>query len=144
MEFTPPSSLPSQFAMRAQLGEVARLGQWVDEQEAAHRLSVRTGYALRLCLEELITNIILHGHGGDCDAEIVATFSSHPGGGYELVVEDHARPFDPTTAELPPTFDLPDPAHIGGQGLRLIRAFVSRWTHEQLSGGNRVRLLLGG
>lgn len=41
---------------------VARVGAWVDELCILLNLSQRTEYALRLCLEEVVTHVVLHAH----------------------------------------------------------------------------------
>jgi len=46
---------------RTKLG-IARVGAWVDELSILLNLSRRTEYALRLCLEEAVTHVVLHAH----------------------------------------------------------------------------------
>ena len=65
-------------------------------QEFALRVGLRHEDSMRLLLivEELFTNTVRHGHGGDCDAPIGVTLGA-AAAHVELAYEDTAPPFDP-------------------------------------------------
>jgi serine/threonine-protein kinase RsbW len=140
MENSPASTVASRMVIHARMSEAALLSDWVERIGAAHHLPEATVFAARLCLEELVANTILHGHGGDCDSEITVSFEQLPEGDCRFVMEDHARPFDPAAAPLPPALDSVGEMRVGGQGLRLVREFASRLEHHAQPGGNRVLL----
>lgn len=56
----PASSLPFSLQIERSMRGVARVGAWVDELAILLNLAHRTEYALRLCLEEAVTNIVAH------------------------------------------------------------------------------------
>lgn len=56
----PGTSLPFSLEVDRSMRGVARVGAWVDELAILLNLSQRTEYALRLCLEEAVTNIVTH------------------------------------------------------------------------------------
>jgi len=56
----PSTSLPFALEVARTMRGVARAGAWVDELAILLNLSQRTEYALRLCLEELITENVSH------------------------------------------------------------------------------------
>jgi serine/threonine-protein kinase RsbW len=95
---------------------------------------------LTLMLEELFTNTVTHGHGGDCDAPLrigLCCTASH----LLLLYEDNAPPFDPLSglAAAAQRVDLPaEQRGDGGLGIRLVAQWASslRYAHEQ--GCNRL------
>jgi len=94
-------------------------------------------FALKLGLEEAITNAFKHGHASlPEDVPIRVAFRVTPTQ-IVVVVEDQGPGFDPT--------DVPDPtldenlASPGGRGLMLMRAYMSSITHNER--GNRVRMV---
>src|SRR5215217_3537727 len=75
------------------LAELKRLAGWIDSQP---ELSGETSFAIQLCLEEAVANIIMHGSAGNDDRlEITVRFERND----ETIVariEDNGREFDPT------------------------------------------------
>ncbi|HET8997101.1 MAG TPA: hypothetical protein VFN42_10590, partial [Acetobacteraceae bacterium] len=58
---------------------LAQLGTWVDQVTAALRLADAQEYALRLCLEEAVANVVMHGTpatGAGADAIAVHVHSA--------------------------------------------------------------------
>lgn len=125
--------------------EIARVGPLV--LEAAEFLeregvSERPRYKAQLLLEEIVSNVVRHGFGGDAsqrihvgvtvDAECIS-----------LVVEDDARAFDPL-------HDAPEPVvtaslrdrPIGGLGLHLVKCIADEVAYERLGSSNRLRMQL--
>jgi anti-sigma regulatory factor (Ser/Thr protein kinase) len=95
---------------------------------------------LTLVLEELFTNTVMHGHGGDCDAPLrvaLCCTASH----LLLLYEDSAPPFDPLSGLDAAALQVDLPAEqrsAGGLGMRLVAQLASslRYAHEH--GRNRV------
>ena len=88
---------------------------------------------LNLVLEELFTNTVSHGHGGDCDAPVWVSLA-----GVERQVtvsyEDTARPFNPYARLFEPG---PKP---GGLGVLLTRELSASRDYAYLFGRNCIRL----
>jgi len=99
---------------------------------------------LNLVVEELFTNAVRHGHGGDCDAPIWLELDAGKDG-IRLVFEDTAPPFNPY-AHLPD--DAPDNTlemrKIGGLGVLLTRELAATRDYAYLYGRNSLRLRLAG
>jgi serine/threonine-protein kinase RsbW len=115
--------------------EIARLGTWLEQFTAAHGLSEDDGYTLQLILDELVTNIIIHGHGDDpthtirIDLSLADALAT-------LRIEDTAPPFDPTTAP-PPNFDLPiEERPIGGLGVHIVKSLAESMRYERTGDAN--------
>lgn len=109
------------------------------------RAAVRTDDCLRLnlVLEELFTNTVRHGHGGDSEAPVWVRLAL---GAEELGVtyEDAAPPFNPYGMEelAPDKTGTLERRRIGGLGLILARRLVAPRDYAYLYGRNQIRLAL--
>jgi anti-sigma regulatory factor (Ser/Thr protein kinase) len=97
---------------------------------------------LNLVIEELFTNTVRHGHGGDSDAPVWVTLAKSAGQ-VRLTYEDAAPPFNPY-AQLP--LDSPDTTlemrKAGGLGVLLTWEMAASRDYAYLFGRNRIRLAL--
>ena len=99
---------------------------------------------LTLVVEELFTNTVEHGHGGDSDAPIRLNLRV-AAAELALFYEDAAPPFDALAhlAEQPPGLDEPlGTRSAGGLGIHLVQqlATSARYAHED--GRNRLWIVL--
>ena len=107
---------------------------------------VAPGDVLRLTLivEELFTNTIVHGHGGDNEAPVrvrLTVGTTH----LALHFEDSAPPFDPLKhlAEAPPSRDKHvDAREPGGLGLALVAEMSEQFDYAHVDGFNSLYLVL--
>lgn len=131
--------------IESRLDDLARVASWAEALAVAHGIPEETLYAIQLCLEEALSNIVRHGYGGEPGHSITVEFvaQGEPGGVRELafVVEDQAPPFDPlgsdAAVKAPASIDELRP---GGQGLRLLRKFAGGIEYRRLADGNRLTL----
>jgi serine/threonine-protein kinase RsbW len=97
---------------------------------------------LNLVLEELFTNTVRHGHGGDSDSPVWVSLVRKPGQ-VRLTYEDSAPPFNPY-ARLPSI--SPDASvelrKLGGLGVLLTGEMASSRDYAYIFGRNRIRLSL--
>ena len=97
---------------------------------------------LNLVLEELFTNTVRHGHGGDSDSPVWVSLV-RKGGQIRLTYEDSAPPFNPY-ARLPSV--SPDTTlelrKLGGLGVLLTGEMASSRDYAYIFGRNRIRLSL--
>jgi anti-sigma regulatory factor (Ser/Thr protein kinase) len=89
---------------------------------------------LQIVVEELFSNTIKYGYGGECERPVRIRLRCAPP--IELVYEDAAPPFDPTLWQEPP----PPPGGIGRKGIVLVRGLAASVRYERLREGNRVTL----
>ena len=97
---------------------------------------------LNLVLEELFTNTVRHGHGGDCDAPVWVSLA-RKSGQVRVTYEDTAPPFNPY-ARLPsqsPNTSL-EMRKLGGLGVLLTREMAASRDYAYVFGRNRIRLAL--
>jgi len=106
-----------------------------------HSISDKRQFSVGVVLEELLTNIVRHGHRGDHDLAhsddigINVTLSLAEGS-IELNIQDSGREFNPLEIAEP---DLPrnlEEAKIGGLGIMLVRKAARRMHYERINNRN--------
>lgn len=129
--------------LRSRLEDLGTVFPWVDQLGEAFGIPAKTLFAMNLCLEEALSNVVRHGYRGDPEQTIRVEFERHGEGEVAFVVEDsapHFRPFDPA---VPPEQAAPaalEDIVAGGNGIRLMRKFASSVEWEPLEHGNRLRI----
>lgn len=93
-------------------------------------------FAVRLALEEAITNAFEHGHESLADDSIDLEYLVSPQA-VDVAVEDHGPGFDP--ASLPDPTSEENLAKPSGRGVMLMRAYMTEVRFNAT--GNRVRLI---
>ncbi len=106
--------------LKNDLGEIEQLNLQLEEFGSKHNLHTEELYALNLCLEEIVTNIIRYAwpEGGDHTIDITVNVNEQE---FKIVVEDDGVPFNPCEVPEP---DMSIPAaqrKVGGLGIHLVR-----------------------
>ncbi|UCG33168.1 MAG: ATP-binding protein [Phycisphaerales bacterium] len=110
--------------------------QAILEQARRHGYSNDACFAIRLALEEALTNAIKHGNGGDPSKRVTIRYSIGPEEAV-ICVADEGTGFEPCKVPdctTPERISLPD-----GRGIMLMRAYLDEVTFSER--GNEVRLL---
>jgi anti-sigma regulatory factor (Ser/Thr protein kinase) len=115
---------------------------WANALADRLRLSERTRYTICLCLEEALSNVILHGYRNESGHPIVIRrwLASEM---LYFAIEDKAPPFAPDND--PPSTATPEARSIesltpGGNGIHLLRHFADSLAYEQLREGNQLTI----
>src|SRR5215475_3364484 len=117
------SSLESRrLVLRNDLAELQRLAGWIDGWARQH-VSPDVSFAVQLCLEEAVANVIMYGGGADERLEIAVELERN-GGTLTARIVDNGRQFDPTQVPSPPRAASLDAAPIGNVGIHLMRSFA--------------------
>ncbi|MGW4410093.1 ATP-binding protein [Nonomuraea sp. NPDC004702] len=114
---------------------------YVQTLSALGGLTRTRAHWLRLAAEELIVNIITHGHR-DRPGELELTGGVEPGRVW-LRLADSAPPFDPTAYEAVPDLDRPlGERRPGGLGVYLARTVADQVRYEYSSGRNQTTIIM--
>lgn len=120
------------------LDALGPIGQYVMAAATAAGLEKAIAYRLRLSVDEIVTNTIVHGYeeaGRDGQIRIQATVEPRA---LTVSVEDTAAPFDPRQAPGPDDMDRPlQERQVGGLGIYLAIQGVDEFRYEQVDGRNR-------
>ncbi len=87
----------SRLVLRNDVAELERLAGWI-EGFTRQSASPDVSFAVQLCLEEAVANIIMY---GGADASVIAVELERNYGTLVARIEDNGRQFDPTRAPPP-------------------------------------------
>lgn len=133
-----PHDVRRRLQLTSDLSELERVAPWVGELAEEHDISAETRFAIELCLEEVLSNIVRHGYRGDRGRAITIDFASADDA-LVFVVEDGAPHFEPIAPAdaVPESLDTIKP---GGQGIRLLYRFAESVKYDRLPEGNRLTI----
>ena len=133
--------LPFNLEIERTMHGVRRVGAWVDELAILLNLSGEAEYALRLCLEEAVTNIVNHAVPEPGVARDAVTLNMLADvGKLRVTIEDRCGSFNPLSSPVPEPTD-PLPEGEGGLGITLLRRHADEVMWER--DGTTNRLVIG-
>ena len=139
-----PEDVPLPFRLvvaRTMLG-VRRVGAWVDELAILLNLGGEAEYALRLCLEEAVTNVVNHAVPVAGVEDDVVTLDILAGDTkLRVAIEDGCGSFNPLAVPVPEPTD-PLPEGEGGLGITLLRRHADEAAWERIGDTNRLTLVI--
>jgi len=111
------------------LAELERLAVWI-EGWAMRDLSASLSFAVQVCLEEAVANIMMYSAAKDAPLKIIVEVERRD---QTLVarIEDNGSAFDPTQVPRPPVPTSLTQAKVGNLGIHLMRSFVSCMHYER-------------
>lgn len=124
----------------AQLDQLASLRSYVQAAGAQAGLAEESIYKLALAVDELATNIILHGYherelNGYITLNAIVDYE-----GLSIIMEDRGEAFDPGTRPMPSIEELSKPLEertIGGLGIYLAMNSVDDYRYQREGDINR-------
>ena len=129
----------SRLVLHSDVAELERLAGWIEGWAQRSALSPDVSFAMALCLEEAVANVIMYGGGEDDRLEIKVEVERDAGTSIVLI-EDNGRHFDPTQVPPPSVAASLEEAKVGDVGIQLIRSFASGMDYERRDGCNRLTL----
>ncbi|WP_168735325.1 ATP-binding protein [Pseudothauera rhizosphaerae] len=109
--------------------------EWAEEAGVA----AGTVFQVNLALEELITNVILHGLGPGAPGRISLRVRRQDDV-LEMELRDDAPPFDPFQLPPPVLTQGIEEREVGGLGVHFVRTLMDEWHYAREDGHNLVRL----
>ena len=123
--------------VRNDISELTRLTAFVEQFCAANQLPPDLEWQLGLALEEVFTNVVRHGLGGQGDHEIRIEMA-RDASEVTLLVEDAGVLFDPLSAP-PPDIESPLAERpVGGLGIHLVRQVMDTLIYTRVNDHNRL------
>jgi anti-sigma regulatory factor (Ser/Thr protein kinase) len=134
-------------AIRPELVRLADAAAWAAAVAARLNLNSSVSFAIQLCLEEAVSNVIRHAFPADADAaarnsDIMLALGPR-GDAIALTIADRGAAFNPLTFAEPAAHPSLDTVVIGGQGIHLMRKFAQTIHYERCGEMNRLTLLFG-
>ncbi len=113
---------------------------WVDALTHDGDWPDQVNFAVQLCLEEALANIIEHDADPD-GGPISIVIDDSDSRRVTVRVESAGKPFDPTRYPEPVAAGSLAEAKIGGQGIHLMRRFASAMRYERRDKCNSIELM---
>lgn len=120
------------------LASLKLIRDYVTEACALAELDKRSGYRLRLAVDEIATNIINYGYDrSQLSGDIEVSAHMHDES-LTIILEDTAVPFDPLLHPTPDNLDAPlEYRGIGGLGVYLAIQGTDKFLYERIDNLNR-------
>ncbi len=134
-------SEPVELAFAAELGNLEEVQAAVERFAEREDLSTKASYALSLCLEELLTNVVMHG-GGPEKGTTIGLVMLREGDQVRVTIEDNGMAYDPTETPEPDLDALLEDRPIGGLGVHLVRELAQQFDYSHVDGKNRVVIVI--
>ena len=123
---------------------------WLEARMGESGLGARPSFALNLCLDEAVANVLMHGfahlanpgEGPVGEAPRIRLAYRFDGTTATLAVQDNGMPFDSTAyvpSELPRSLQE---AELGGHGIRLMRNYLSAMRYRREGNWNLLTLAI--
>lgn len=131
-------SLADSITATADADGIVGLATWATDWTKAQGLHSDVVFAVRLCVEEAATNIVLYAYDGAAASPPFAAVARLVPEGVQIAITDHGRPFDVAEAAEPGREHDIESATVGGRGIRLMRSFADRMDYDRLGDQNRL------
>ena len=120
--------------------ELARLEAFADAFARGRGLPDDERIRLLLILEELFTNVVVHGYAPGSDKGSISVALGWSDGRWTIDLVDNGRPFDPL-ARAAPDLDAPgEERQIGGLGIHIVRSLVDEARYRRSGRRNHLQL----
>jgi serine/threonine-protein kinase RsbW len=120
------------------LGDIGRAVAWADNLASQAAIGEEVRFAMQVCLEEVLANVVLHGRAPAGPKDIVIEFEQRAPGA-ALIVSDNCLPFDVTAGQTNP--QAQSDANSGGRGLRLLHAFSTGLRYRRDGERNVLKMI---
>jgi serine/threonine-protein kinase RsbW len=134
------SSAPAEFHRRiaGSYSEIHPLGEAVTDWALGRGVPSKVVPSVVLMLDELVTNVVMHGFRDSGDGQIDVTIRVDSSS-IETVIRDSAREFDPFSIPEPDTTLPAEDRGIGGLGVHFVRKMSDAFGYRRDGDVNEVR-----
>ena len=130
--------------VEAEISELSRASEWAAAFGQRHALPQSTLFAIQLCIEEALSNIVQYGfadcHDVDPRNKGIHLSLKRQDNAITATIEDRGVAFDPLGVSAPAQPTAIGDVPLGGRGIHLIREFAQKLEYERLNGVNRLML----
>ncbi len=119
----------------ADVREIERLNRLVRQFGELHEIPSRALYAVNLALDEVVTNVVLHGFETSAGQEVAVRVET-TGDDLRSEVVDGGREFNPLTMPVPDLTAALEERPLGGLGIHLVRSLMDRVEYRRENAKN--------
>jgi serine/threonine-protein kinase RsbW len=126
-------------SLAPELSDIGNLFRMIETFGEANDLPEPKVYVVNLMLDELVTNLVMHGNsnGETLTADIRLQLGK---GGITLTVADDGQPFDPTAAETPDVNAALEDRQVGKLGLHFVKSLADEVSYRLENGWNLLTI----
>ncbi len=136
-----PASGPAErFEAPAVRDKIIDAADWIDDWARAAELSDGAVFAMRLCVEEAVTNVVFYAYPDSSSEGRFSVEAWLEGPEVHLRITDDGVAFNAASAKDQGIETDIESATMGGQGIRLMRAFSQSLSYERRSDANVLTL----
>lgn len=126
--------------LRVDLHETGRLTKMVRQFGQRHQMPEETVFKISLSIDELITNIVLHGTESDPQAQEIVLHLTISNGEVKARIEDDGRAFNPLESPTPNIAAPLCDRQLGGMGIHLVRSLMDQIHYRRVGRRNVLTL----
>jgi serine/threonine-protein kinase RsbW len=131
-------SIVDRLTVPGALDSLEAIGQFVLGAASDAGLDRKASYRLRLAVDEIATNIVVHGYEDAGRQGPIDVWAELDDAELRVCLQDLAVPFDPREARVPEGMDRPlEEREIGGLGVFLALRGVDELRYERVGEQNR-------
>jgi serine/threonine-protein kinase RsbW len=130
----PPSR--ERFEVTGSLRSIAGAAERLDAFAAANDVPFEGRWPFHVALDEVLSNIVKYGFGGEDDRRRIEVELSMEHGVLTMTVSDDAPAFDPRQAPEPDTTTPLEQRRIGGLGITIVKGLMDSIDYERRGGRN--------
>jgi serine/threonine-protein kinase RsbW len=123
--------------IRNRLDELPAIATMVEDFGIKHSISGVAINELNLVLDEVLSNIILHGYSGNATGQIIVRLNYKPGE-ISAEVHDDGKPFDPLQADSPDVSGTVQSRKVGGLGIHFVKELMDNVAYARVGNENRL------
>ncbi len=142
--FPGPQPMPETLIVQAEISEMACVWDWVNLLGQRLALSEPTLFAIHLCCEEALSNIVQYSFASGPDeagnSRDVHLTLERVDDTIIVTIKDRGIAFDPLEVAPPDAPTTISEAPIGGRGIHLMRQFSHHIAYERRDGTNHLTL----
>jgi anti-sigma regulatory factor (Ser/Thr protein kinase) len=131
----------NKLSLQNNLSEIAKLPTWIRGLALRYAIPKETEFAVNVCLEEAVSNVIRHGYGEGEVGKVIVHFTMPEPDLFEFTVEDEAQHFNPLNTTVP---NSKGTLRVGGQGIHFLRHFTQKLEYTMMPIGNRLSMVFSG
>lgn len=123
-----------------ELAAISEAERWLKAVAEKAGLPESTVFAMQVCLEELLSNIVRHGAPPGLSGSQVEIAIDTGGYRARMMIEEQGAAFDVTEAPAVPITRPLEEVQPGGLGIPLIKSFSSNLTYRRIGDRNCVTM----
>lgn len=134
-----PPDASADIALAPKLSSISTLNAWFDRLATELRLPKGAAHDVKLCLNEGVTNVLVHGLDGIAEGRVLVELERWAGR-TRVRIRDNGVPFNPLEAPAHLPAESIQSARIGGLGIAIIRDLSASAEYRHQGGENILTL----